>query len=77
MRLGELALCPQQERWPYRVHSGEISFKPGHWSDSDIKDLLWLEDELSGCLLDLYEKRRPGALERVAKNLIWRARKVA
>lgn len=77
VRLGERALCPQQERWPYRIYSGEISFKPSHWSDSEIQDLLWLEDELSGCLLDLYEKHRPGALERRAMNLIWRARKVA
>jgi hypothetical protein len=77
VRLGERALCPQQERWPYRVHAGEISFRPDHWKDNEIKDLLWLEDELSGCLLDLYARRRPGALEHRAANLIWRARKVA
>jgi hypothetical protein len=77
VRLGERALCPQQERWPYRLHAREISFKPDHWKDSEIKDLLWLEDELSGCLLDLYESCRPGALERRAMNLIMRSRKLA
>jgi len=77
VRLGERALCPQQARWPYRVHSGEISFNPAYWSDSEMKGLLWLEDELSGCLLDLYEKHRPGTLERRAMNLLWQARKVA
>lgn len=77
VRLGERALSTQQERWPYRVHAGEITFKPDHWKDSEIRDLLWLEDELSGCLLDLYDRLRPGALERRAANLIWHAQKVA
>jgi hypothetical protein len=76
VRLGERALCPQQARWPYHVRSGEISFNPGYWSDEEIKDLLWLEDELSGRLLDLYEKHRPGSLERRATELIWQAEKV-
>ena len=77
VRLGERALYPQQERWPYRAQSKEICFKLDHWKDSEIKDLLWLEDELSGCLLDVYEQFCPGALEQQAKKLIWQARKVA
>ncbi len=77
VRLGERALGTQQERWPYHVPAREISFKPDHWNDSEIRDLLWLEDELSGCLLELYDRLRPGALERRATNLIWHARKVA
>lgn len=77
VRLGERALCTQQERWPYRVPAGEISFRPNHWKDSEIKDFLWLEDELSGCVIDLYARLRPGMLERRAMNLIWQARKVA
>jgi hypothetical protein len=77
VRLGERALCCHQHRWPYRVQSREISFKPNHWTDTDIKDLLWLEDELSGCLLDLYEKYYPGLLERRAAKLVWQAKKVA
>ena len=77
VRLGERALCAQQERWPYRADIREIGFNPGRWKDSDVSDLLWLEDELSGCLLELYEKRRPGVLARRARDLMWRARKVA
>jgi hypothetical protein len=77
IRLGERALCSQQERWPYRMDSGEISFNPHRWKGGEIDDLLWLEDELSECLLGLYEKYRPGALERRAMSLIWQARKVA
>jgi hypothetical protein len=77
VRLGERALRPQQAQWPYRAHAGEITFRPGEWRPSDIADLLWLEDELSGCLLELYERRRPGLLESRAMGLIWQARKVA
>jgi hypothetical protein len=75
--LGERALRPQQERWPYHVQVGEIGFRPDLWKGSEIKDLIWLEDELSGHILDLYERHRPGSLERLAANLFWQARKVA
>jgi hypothetical protein len=77
VRLGERALRPQQERWYYHGGSGEIGFKPDLWRASEIRDLMWLEDELSANLLDLYETRRPGVLERRAANSFWRARKVA
>jgi hypothetical protein len=77
VRLGERALCSQQDRWPYNPRAGEIVFKPTHLKEGEIGDLLWLEDELSGCLLDLFKKLRPGALELRAESLIWRARKVA
>jgi hypothetical protein len=77
VRLGERALRPKQEHWHYHDRSGEISFKPDLWKESEIRDLMWLEDELSDNLLDLYETHRPGALERRSANLFWRARKVA
>jgi hypothetical protein len=77
VRLGERALRPQQERWCYRTDAGEIGFRPDLWKNSEIKDLMWLEDELSGSVLDLYERHRPGALERRAAQLIGRAQKVA
>jgi hypothetical protein len=77
VRLGERTLCRQQERWLYRLDAREISFKPDHWKDSEIRDLLWLEDELSGCILDLYETCRPGAMERRAMKLIMHSRKAA
>jgi hypothetical protein len=77
VRLGERALCPWQDRWPYDPSSDRISFQPHLWNDNDIRDLLWLEDELTGCILDLYETRRPGLLERQAMKLIWQVRKAA
>jgi hypothetical protein len=77
VRLGERALCCHQERWPYRVGSRQIMFNPHRWHDDEIEDLLWLEDQLSDCVLDLFEKRRPGLLEQRATELLWQARKVA
>lgn len=77
VRLGERALIPQQDRWQYNPYSGELTFRPDYWKDSEIRDLLWLEDELSGCILDLYNRYKPYALMRQALNLIWRARKAA
>lgn len=77
LRLSERALSPQQARWPYRPDIHEIGFKPDHWKDSEIRDLLWLEDELSGCLFDLYQTHRPGALERRAMRVILSSRKAA
>ena len=77
VRLGERALRSQQERWSYRAEAGEIRFNPDLWKDGEIKDLMWLEDELSSSLLDLCERNRPGALERRAANLFWRVRKLA
>jgi hypothetical protein len=77
VRLGERALCCHQERWPYQVASRNIIFNPHRWRDGEIEDLLWLEDELSDCVLDLFERRRPGLLERRATGLMWRVRKVA
>jgi len=77
VRLGEQALCPLQERWPYRAASRELVFEPHRWTGSGIEELLWLEDELSGLLLELFERRRPGMLEAMAEKLIWQVKKAA
>jgi hypothetical protein len=68
---------PQQECWPYRAQTGEISFGPDLWRDREIRDVMWLEDELSDNLLDLYERHRPWALERRAADLFCRAGKLS
>jgi hypothetical protein len=46
VRLGERALRPLQQRWPYRPNVREIGFSLDPWKDREIEDLLWLEDEL-------------------------------
>jgi hypothetical protein len=75
VRLGGQALCPQQARWPYRPQTGEMVFRPDLWGNNHNTELLWLEDELSGHLLSLYERHRPGMLEGWALELIWSAKK--
>lgn len=77
VRLGGRALQPLQERWPYSPAEGKIGFSPRYWTSAEIADLLWLEDELSRCLLGLYASRRTGILDQRARDLMWRARKAA
>jgi hypothetical protein len=77
VRLGERALLSQQARWRYRAQYREISFDAGDWKKNEIQDLLWLEDELSFSVLELYERRNPGVLEQRATSLLERARKAA
>ena len=69
VRLGEPALLPMQERWTYERRDNEIRFKPYLWRGGEIGDLLWVQDEMSSDLLDLYDLYRPGLLERRASFL--------
>jgi hypothetical protein len=65
VRLGEPACAAVQTRWRFD-DSGEIRFKIRDWSRDEFDDLLWLQEELSGAMLDLYDLHRPGYLERRA-----------
>ena len=69
VRLGEPALLPMQERWAYERRDNEIRFKPRLWRSGEIRDLLWVQDEMSLDLLDLYDLYRPGLLEQRASLL--------
>ena len=75
VRLGERGLMAMQERWK-PIPSGEIAFHPKLWNSDDIEDLLWLQDELSGDILDLYDRHRPGSLEKRAGELCSRLQAV-
>ena len=77
VRVGEHALWPLQDRWRYRAEARELVFEPYRWNDGAIEELLWLEDELSAQLLELFEKRRAGFLEAMAEKLLWQTRKAA
>lgn len=77
VRLGERALVPVQARWNYDAVERKISYDPRYWASGQINDLLWVEDELSADLLDLYDRVRPGALERASLALAYRMRKTA
>ena len=69
VRLAERALAPLQDRWRYDAPSQEIRFQPATLSPSEIQDLLWLQEELGSDILDLYDRHRPGILERRAEEL--------
>lgn len=61
LRVGERTCQPMQAKW--RIVEGEIRFRPEHWSQEDMSDLLWLQGELSGDLFDAYDRFAPGRLE--------------
>jgi hypothetical protein len=62
VRLGETTCEPLQQRW--RIVGDEIHFRPRHWNRQDVQDLLWLQDELSDDLFDVYDTWAPGRIER-------------
>jgi hypothetical protein len=62
LRLAETNCDPMQERW--RIVGNEIHFRPQRWGRQEINDLLWLQDELSDDLFDVYDTWAPGRLER-------------
>lgn len=67
VRLAEATCRPLQERW--RIVGGDIHFRPRYWSRQDVQDLLWLQDELSDDLFDIYDTWAPGRLERRVATL--------
>lgn len=62
LRLGTPAMASMQQRWPV-VDDGRIAFDPRWWNASSLTDLCFIHDELSGAVLDLYDRDMPGALE--------------
>jgi hypothetical protein len=68
LRLGTPAVASIQQRWPV-LSDGMIAFDPRWWNASSLADLCFIHDELSGAVLDLYDRDMPGALERRAGAL--------
>jgi len=67
LRLGEAPCQSMQARW--RIVRDEIRFRPSRWTKQDLEDLLWLQDELSDDLFDVYDTWAPGRLERRVAEL--------
>ena len=63
VRLGERAQLALQERWTYDAQAEEFRLRPTILIPREIRDLLWLQEELGSDILDLYDLHRPGALE--------------
>ena len=72
IRLAERAVVPLQERWRYDEPAGEIRSRPTILTSSEIQDLLWLQEELTSDILDLYDLHRPQVLENRAEKLVQR-----
>lgn len=70
LRLGEPAIMPMQKRWT--IDNDELRFKPGLFNESDLRDLIWLQRELTTEVLDMYDTYRPGKLEALAEPLVGR-----
>lgn len=70
VRLGERAQCALQERWAYHKQTKEFRLKPTVLLPKEIRDLLWLQEELGSDILDLYDLHRPRALELRSKRLL-------
>ena len=70
VRLGERAHLALQERWVYDAQVEEFRLKPTILIPREIRDLLWLQEELGSDILDLYDLHRPGALELRSERLL-------
>jgi hypothetical protein len=62
-RLAPRALSALQQRYVPDVHGNCLRMSPRPYTSEEIDDLLWLQDELTEDILDLYERRAPGRLE--------------
>jgi len=71
VRLGEPACEPMCKRWRLDP-DGQLVLGARGYRSPDIEDLLWLQEELTGDVLDLYDTYRPGRLERRIEQLMSR-----
>ena len=77
VRMGEIALMPMQDRWTYDPIARDIRFAPRVLKNSEVRELLWLQKELGSDILDLYDRHRPGLLERLIAEMDDKFRKFA
>lgn len=68
VRLGEQACEPLCERWKLG-DNGLLNFRAHRWRGTEMDDLLWLQEELTGDVLSLYDTYRPGRLETKIEQL--------
>lgn len=75
LRLGELAQAPMQQRW-VPDGSGGVQYDTTAWSEDKLGDLIYVQAELSGAVLDLYDRQGDHRLEYRAAQLRDRLRLV-
>lgn len=76
VRLVQRAVVTVQQRWPLGT-DGRVAFDPSWWPETALKDLLFVQDELSTAVLDLYDTQRPGVLETRAADLVDHLKRIA
>lgn len=72
VRLSEPIVVPMQHRWTIDSERGELKTSIASLSARDVGDLLYLQDELSADIRDLFDVERPGLLETKAAALVSR-----
>lgn len=73
LRLGERAVACMQERWK-PDGAGGIRYDITWWKPDDLANLVWLQEELSDDVLELYERESSERLPRRAAALMERLR---
>jgi hypothetical protein len=68
IRLGERAQMPMQQRW-VPDDAGGVRYDTKLWTPDDLDDLIYVQAELSGAVLDLYDREGGYRLERRAARL--------
>jgi hypothetical protein len=68
LRLGGRAQAPMQARWT-PDGSGSLRYDTTWWTATALDDLIYVQDELSGALLDLYDRHGGHYLEHRAAAL--------
>ena len=72
VRLAEAACAPMQQRWRLDIDRREVSLRLDNMDSTEIADLLFLQDELTEDLLDVFEVHAPGVLDQRASALVER-----
>ena len=76
VRLAERVCEPLRNRWSLE-DDGSLNFRARRWRVAEMDDLLWLQEELTGDVMDLYDTFRPGKLEMRIEQLTARLRMAA
>jgi hypothetical protein len=74
LHIGGRAMVPMQQRWA-PDGAGGLRYDTTWWNSDALDDLALLQQELSEDVLNLYETRDPGRLQRRAAALVERARR--
>ncbi len=72
VRLAEAACAPMQRRWRVDMDRREVCLHLDTIGSTEIADLLFLQDELTEEILDVFEVHAPGVLDQRASALVER-----